>query len=388
MEVFVSLEYITLARQELYEKVWTTPIQKLAKEFGLSDVGFAKLCRRHDIPVPGRGYWARIQFGQKPGRTPLPASKEPRLDIINIYANEPKGREDQVFEEGDVIPTIEVADDRPINHPIVRRIERSMPRKAMDDRGILATKQGRNVPFRLTAGALPRSLRILDAFFGALDNEKHMPEWPSPYNAPLKIVVDAEKLQFMITEAIERKGHKPTSEELARQKADTWWRPRQWDYTPTGRLKFTLESCEYPDNSHSWADGKRRKLDTCVGEVLITCQKMATVIKKEREDRARYQRDLGRQRDRELEARQRQEEYLRRSEIIKKAAESLKLSQDIRRLVVCLGSTSKIHKLSHDHFGHFKQMLEWCTEYANSLDPTNHLAGIVEEFRSPPRRGW
>ena len=115
---------------------------------------------------------------------------------------------------------------------------------------------------------------------------------------------------------------------------------------------------------------------------------MATAIKKEREDRARYQRDLERQRDRELEERHRQEEYLRRSEIIKKAAESLELSQDIRRLVVCLGSTRKIHELSHDCFSHFKQMLEWCTEYANSLDPTNRLPDIVKEFTNRPRRGW
>jgi len=47
---------------------------------------------------------------------------------------------------------------------------------------------------------------------------------------------------------------------------------------------------------------------------------------------------------------------------------------------VCLGSTDKIHELSHECFGYFNEMLEWCTEYANSLDPTNRLACIVEEF--------
>jgi hypothetical protein len=52
MEDFVSPEEITLTRQEFYEKVWSTPMQKLAKEFGLADVGLAKLCHRHEIPVP------------------------------------------------------------------------------------------------------------------------------------------------------------------------------------------------------------------------------------------------------------------------------------------------------------------------------------------------
>jgi hypothetical protein len=68
MEDFVSPEKISLTRQELYERVWTTPMQKLAMQFGLSDVGLAKLCRRHEIPLPGRDYWAQVQFGQKPPR--------------------------------------------------------------------------------------------------------------------------------------------------------------------------------------------------------------------------------------------------------------------------------------------------------------------------------
>src|SRR5262249_21806570 len=33
-------------REELYERVWTTPMYRLAKEFGYSDVGFAKLCEK------------------------------------------------------------------------------------------------------------------------------------------------------------------------------------------------------------------------------------------------------------------------------------------------------------------------------------------------------
>ena len=31
---------------------WATPMVKLAKEFGLSDVGLRKTCVKHDIPTP------------------------------------------------------------------------------------------------------------------------------------------------------------------------------------------------------------------------------------------------------------------------------------------------------------------------------------------------
>ena len=47
-----------LTRQELHDLVWAEPMQKLAPKFGLSDVAVAKACRRAEIPVPERGYWA------------------------------------------------------------------------------------------------------------------------------------------------------------------------------------------------------------------------------------------------------------------------------------------------------------------------------------------
>ena len=45
---------IRMSRQELYKKVWSTPVVKLAKQFGLSDVGLAKICKRHNVPRPPR----------------------------------------------------------------------------------------------------------------------------------------------------------------------------------------------------------------------------------------------------------------------------------------------------------------------------------------------
>src|SRR5882762_3034370 len=62
----------TLSREDLYELVWSKPMRDLAKDFGISDVGLAKRCKRLGIPVPGRGYWARVDAGQAPYRPKLP----------------------------------------------------------------------------------------------------------------------------------------------------------------------------------------------------------------------------------------------------------------------------------------------------------------------------
>src|SRR6266446_6792709 len=60
-----------ISRRGLYERVWSTPILKLCEEFWLSDRGLAKLCARHNVPRPPRGYWAKTQAGHATKRTSL-----------------------------------------------------------------------------------------------------------------------------------------------------------------------------------------------------------------------------------------------------------------------------------------------------------------------------
>ena len=63
---------IRTSKSELYEQVGTKPMSKLARRYGISDVGHAKIFKKHDIPRPSRGYWARKQAGQKLQRKPSP----------------------------------------------------------------------------------------------------------------------------------------------------------------------------------------------------------------------------------------------------------------------------------------------------------------------------
>ena len=55
----------SISREELYELVWKAAMRHLAKGIGLTDVGLAKLCRRHDIPTPTVGYWAKLAHGKQ-----------------------------------------------------------------------------------------------------------------------------------------------------------------------------------------------------------------------------------------------------------------------------------------------------------------------------------
>lgn len=77
-----SMDFVVLTRQELFDLVWATPMQTLARRFGITDVALKKRCKKHGVPTPGVGYWARVAAGQKLKRPALPKPPGPHLDRI------------------------------------------------------------------------------------------------------------------------------------------------------------------------------------------------------------------------------------------------------------------------------------------------------------------
>lgn len=61
-----------VSREALYEAVWTDALTVVAPRYGLSDVGLVKICKKLGIPVPPRGYWAKVKAGRTTHKLPLP----------------------------------------------------------------------------------------------------------------------------------------------------------------------------------------------------------------------------------------------------------------------------------------------------------------------------
>jgi hypothetical protein len=57
---------------------------KVATRFHVSDVAVAKACQRYKIPLPGRGYWARVAVGQTVAKSPLPSATERWIETITF----------------------------------------------------------------------------------------------------------------------------------------------------------------------------------------------------------------------------------------------------------------------------------------------------------------
>lgn len=64
-----------VTREDLYAKVWQTPMRRLAEEFGITGNGLAKICDRMNVPYPPRGYWAKGEAGKPVVTFKLPPVK-------------------------------------------------------------------------------------------------------------------------------------------------------------------------------------------------------------------------------------------------------------------------------------------------------------------------
>ncbi|WP_114943876.1 hypothetical protein [Microvirga calopogonii] len=76
-----------LTRRALYDPFWSKPVTKVAAEFQISDVGPGKICDRHRVPTPPRGYWAKIEVGSKVKQALFVEVNDPGLDRIEIIGS-------------------------------------------------------------------------------------------------------------------------------------------------------------------------------------------------------------------------------------------------------------------------------------------------------------
>ncbi len=78
-----------MSRQAMFEAAWQRPLTEIADDFGITSTGLKKICDRHDIPTPGRGYWAQVRAGETFPRPALRPVNNPRLEEVRVLGARP-----------------------------------------------------------------------------------------------------------------------------------------------------------------------------------------------------------------------------------------------------------------------------------------------------------
>ena len=164
-------ESVVLTREQLYDEVWSEPTTTLARKYGLSDVGLAKICRKLDVPVPWRGYWRQKEVGQKvkrPALSKLPASATPTMREVTLRrtasgaavaeASGPVAEQQryEALEENRIVVQELLSDP----HPLVAKSVAALRRAKSDPKGYLQPKSRPCVAVLVTLDSADRAMCI------------------------------------------------------------------------------------------------------------------------------------------------------------------------------------------------------------------------------------
>lgn len=288
-------------RNTLYQEVWAEPVTVVAKRYGLSDVGLAKACKRMRIPLPSRGYWAKVKAGKKMGKVPLPPmdpQAEQRVRITKPAEGALRVRQEAKEKAGEAkrqIGDVDVPEELVDPHPLVKAaLHKLKQRDGWDSEKGLKSVPGEVLNVEVTRSSLDRALLIADVLI-KLFAAQGIPVEVDTKSQKTLFDFNGTKVSFAITEYVRRTPHEATvAEKRARDRywnSNAWQRPAeyphipQFDYHPTGIL--TITAGWYP--SRSWKDTDRTQLEKRLGQVVAGFVSLAEEIRARDEEEARRQ---------------------------------------------------------------------------------------------------
>jgi hypothetical protein len=369
---------IRLTRAELYEKVWTTPVRTIAKEFGMSDVGLAKICRKHGIPIPPLGYWRKTETGHRVVRPPLsPATNG--LETLDISVKERLPPELAALSAE---PALEIAIPSELSHDLVTRTEKLLASGKENEKKLVVPKDGTLSHLLVSREQMARALRIMNALFLALEERGHSISWPKEEEAALTLGVDGETVRFCVLEITESLQHVLTPTEQKHP-----WRAPKWDYKLTGKLRFRMDNLPYSAGVRgTWSDGKCQRLEKCIGDFIVGLRIAAAAIRKNRQEIEERERRWEEERKQQEEQRRRAAEHKRKAEFVTELMRNWEEAQKVRTFAKALAESSSKLELSDEQKSDIQQVVHWTTEYAELIDPLIDLTDSIAEFVHPERR--
>jgi hypothetical protein len=401
---------IVLTREQLYEKVWSQSISSLAKQWGISDVGLAKICKRHNIPRPGLGHWARKQHGYNSIQPPLPQLKgESIIEIQPVKKQsrllDPKQTQEAAQKtacekemESQVIVPKTLIDP----HPLVAKTEKSLRTAKPDDRGILRAHGPGTLCAVVSPNSIDRAMRIFNTLIKALEEREIKVKVEdteirgSQYysygrnfaQGKTLVSVLGEWVEIGLEEHANRKDHELTQKEKEEQRkyGRVFFRPK-YDFFPNGRLILQIKNVHSGHVRHTWSDTAGKRLENLLNSFIVGLTDAAVDIRASMLERERdaLEREERRRKAEEEEIRRRHEEQ--RFKSLEEQAANWHRSLNIRRYVEAVRKMAVWKFGSIDPGSKLDKWITWASRQANRLDPLIMSFPFIQDVGEEYNRG-
>lgn len=346
---------LQLTRAELFDRVWTTPVIRLAEEFGITNFVLAGICRKHQIPTPGAGYWSRVAHGKGGARPELGGDRTALIDIGRIRtpgfrSSRPKSRTAGTIERNAAAGSSPDPTTHEMPHPKAAKTVARLRSAKAEDRVRVAG------PGCFSVLASPATADRVECVLSRLLSATDHRGWVVTAGPQgLGLNVDGEPISFELIEATDRVPHVLTEKERRAIEAydaraekarrtgayvSTWDKPRipEWDYLPNGKLSLVLEEkARWRGVRRTFSDRKTQRVETLIDCIVEALSGYAAEAKRRRVE--------------DEKARIRAEEEHQRREVQKRLAQI-----DERRVEFAERQVARLERLSRwtrlvDHLG-------------------------------------
>lgn len=346
-------------RNALYAEVWSEPMTAIAKRYAISDVGLRKICIKLDIPLPPRGYWAKVAAGKVVTRTSLPKSDVAafveRVVHVPPDASEIQHRIAKARTSEDPAPVVEQLNySQPSDTSMLEREALQIAKvikKLKKPDGILLFYERAWAELWVSASMEARALYLLDrlafairAVGGVFELKKIPPERDPYINGVKQPPYDRGCFQLHGSDYFVRIKERIHAKEIvqpprSQPKGGRWepdWealtRPKKYIHTPTGTLKLSVYGLKSAYEIAKIEDTSTKPIEV---KVFGFAQRLeAKSLEHKIEAELRHQRELERQRRVEIweDRKSIKDALLAKLESFERMTRNLDRAESLRRL--------------------------------------------------------
>ena len=368
-------------RKSLYQEVWSRPMRIVASQYGISDTMLKKICKNMDIPTPPRGYWAKVNNGQKVcipqlERTNKPDSisgfrttkrdEGPDMDLESPIDQYDPQRKQEILKKAE---SLIVNETKHLHHQLRNYRDKGLSYKdpqyhLRKNDSTYKEEYGSIKPLSLertvSVESVRRAASIINALCLAVESLQ------DTVTSTIEFQIGDETIALVIYELQNQVKHELTPLEIMQLKEyeDSLknrryaYEPRipKYDYHYSGRLVLRLE------NRKSFRDSEKKKLEDQLGDVLIEIYKVAEIKRVRREKHDAEELEKAKNIERKNFAIQRYNQEVTAFQKLEADAIDFARANRIRDYVAYIESTNPQSEDS-------KKICSWAKDKANWLDP-------------------
>lgn len=345
------MEKITLNRKELYEKVWSVPIEELCQQYDIDENGLEQICKRLNVPVPETTHWKRIAAGKKTNTLPLPEKAKGVDSLVLCKRDDARLQHEQVECIKGILSQIDPSRTLP-DYSFDKLVFSTREGIVKDDWRELDKyyEKSKLLAVHVSGEVLSRALRIIDMLIKVLRFKGHdlVVERHQTF-----VVIDGEKIQVSIGEKTKRVEYIDEHNRAAKE------------HHPSGVLYLRKEGSSY--SAKEWREGPRNgPLEDRLILIVNDLVEIARQAKQEREEsNRRYEAQAEKDRI-ERERREKQTKELARFRGLLLDAHRYSLATMLRDYINALEAKGIAANALSDEK---KEWIEWAKLKADWYDP-------------------